>query len=371
MTGRTWLLGLSLTLALPAAAEERLVYFGTHGNAIYAARFDDKSGHLTPLGQVVEIERPTWQAVNSAKGVLYSVSELGNNGLDDAMVLSLKIDQATGKLQPLNKVASGGAGATHLDYDATLKTLFVANFGGGQVSSLPVHEDGSLGPVSSVQSDFGTGPHPRQSGPHAHAVAVDPGHHFLLSADLGADRLFVYRYDAATRNLTPADPAFVQLPAGFGPRHLAFLPNGKFLYMNNELSAQIQSFRWDGATGHLQPIETVSALSPSYRGEKSAAELAVSKDGKFLYLSNRGEDSVVVYSIDQESGKLTERQRIPAQGKTPWGFAFDSGETWLLVANEASGTVNVLKRDPATGKLSETAESLPVPRPVAVTFFPE
>lgn len=366
---RAWIFPLCLALALPAAAEERLVYIGTHGNSLQAARFDDRTGHLTPLGEVAQIERPTWLEIDPARGVLYSVSELGNDGLSDAYVLSLKIDPASGQLRLLNKVASGGAGATHLALDPVLKALFVANFGGGQVSALPVHDDGSLGPVSSVQHDYGSGPHPRQSVPHAHAVAVDPGHHFVLSADLGADRLFVYAYDGKTGNLTPAKEPFAQLPPGFGPRHLVFTPDGKFLYMNNELSAQIQSFRWDGSTGRLEPIETISALSPSYSGEKSAAELLVSKDGKFLYISNRGEDSVTVYAIDQGSGKLTERQRVPAQGAVPWGASLDPSGQWLLVANEASSSIAVFKRDAASGKLTATKETLSVPKPVDLTFF--
>lgn len=363
------LLPLAPTGAKPAPAG-RLVYFGTHGAAIYAAWLNAETGHLSDLGAVAEIERPTWLAADPKRPLLYSVSETGNDGKTQATVSSFAIDTATGALRLLSKVESGGGGATHLALDPRSHTLFVAHFGTGQVSALPVRPDGSLAPVASVQADYGSGPSPRQKGPHAHGVALDPSGRFLLAADLGADRVFVYRFDPVTRALTPSEPAFVASAPGSGPRHLAFLPNGKVVYLDTELSGEITRFAWDSRTGTLRPQATISTGAPDYTGPRSAAELAVSADGRFLYVSNRGEDSLVVYAIQPATGALREVQRIAAQGKGPWSFSLDPSGRWILIANEASSAIAVLKVDPATGLLRATNESLAVPKPVSIAFAP-
>ena len=353
-----------------AKARSEFVYIGTHGmgpgQGLFAARLDMKTGHLTSLGLAAEIVRPTWLAVNPALPVLYAVSETGNDGKSEAGVYSLTIDPATGKLSPLNNVGSGGGGATHLALDDQLKTLFVANFGTGQVSALPLQPDGSLGAVESVQQDQGTGPSPRQQGPHAHAVAVDPSHKFVLAADLGADRVFVYRFDG--KSLAPAATSSLALPPGSGPRHLVFV-RGRFLFMNTELTATVNVFSWNGRDGRLTPVQTLPTNAPDWTGLKSSAEMAASRNGRFLYISNRGEDTLVVYAIDRKSGRLTEIQRTPALGKTPWSFSIDPAGRWLVVANEGSSALNVFGIDKKTGKLSPTSETLQVPTPTNIAFY--
>jgi 6-phosphogluconolactonase len=359
------------------------VYFGTQtlrpsegvagahytGYGIFGARFDLRTGHLTGLGSVAEIERPTWLLAHPSLPILYSVSELGNDGRSEASIFSLAVDAATGKLREVNKVGSGGGGATYMALDPASRTLFVANYGTGQVSALPIMVDGSLGAVAAVRRDYGFGPNPRQKSPHAHSVALDPSHHFVLVPDLGADRIFVYRFDPATRQLTQADRAYEPLPAGSGPRHLVFHPGGRFVILDTEFSAQIRTYRWDSHHGLLQLVQTLSTAAADYKGQNSAAEVAVSRDGRFVYVSNRGEDTVVVYSMNARTGMLTEMQRVSSQGKGPWGFGLDPSGHWMLVTNQASESIAVLTVDPKTGKLGATSESLSLPKPVSVTFL--
>jgi 6-phosphogluconolactonase len=369
------LTGLSLALVAVvarAADDAELVYFGTRGSGegqgIYAARFDPKSGHLSALGRVAEIARPTWLVVHPKLPILYSVSETGNDGHSESAIFSLAVDRSTGALRVLNHMSSGGGGATHLAVDGASRTLFVAHYGTGQVSSLPIQPDGSLGAVVSNQTHSGSGPNPRQTSPHAHAVAVDPSRRFVLSADLGADRIFIYRLDAASHQLSPAEPAFEQVTPGSGPRHLAFHPNGRWVFVLTELSAEVLAYRWDH--GHLQLVQTATTLAPDFAGKKSGAEIALSRNGRYLYISNRGENAIVVYAVNARTGALHEEQRIGSQGEVPWSFAFDPSGRWMLVANETSGNVAVFKVDPATGRLAATEESLSVPHADNVTFLP-
>ncbi|MDH7639303.1 lactonase family protein [Sphingomonas oryzagri] len=375
----TALLIASVTvLACPADAKSRgteTVFFGTHGTGpgqgIFSAHFDPATGALTSLGLAAEIERPTWQVASPTRPILYSVSETGNDGKSEASVSAFSIDTNTGKLSLLNKVGSGGGGATHLSLDPRSQTLFVANYGTATVTALPVNADGTLGSLASSQQQAGSGPKPRQKSAHAHSVAIDPSGHYLLSADLGADKVFVYSFNPATRQLTPAPtPSFSAQP-GSGPRHIAFAPGGRFVYIDSELSGEVTAYRWNSANGTLGPIQTVPAFSSDYAGEKSAAEIAMSSDGRFLYLSTRNSDQLIVYSTDPSNGRLTEIQRLAAGGKTPWSFSLSPEGNWLLVANEGAGRINVFKVNRRSGKLSATDKSLDVQSPVSVTFSKE
>ena len=356
-----------------ASCNGELVYFGTHsegaGQGIFAARFDARSGKLTSLGLVAEIARPTWLVAHPKLPVLYSVSESGNDGHSEASVFSLGVDPATGALHVLSRMGSGGGGATHLAVDVVSKTLFVANYGTGQVSALPLHADGSLGAVTSVQTHSGSGPTRRQASPHAHGVEVDPSHRFLLAPDLGADKVFIYHIDAGSHQLSPAEPPFAAVPPGSGPRHTAFHPGGRFVFLSTELTAEVRSYSWNSRPGRMQLVQTLSTLPPDFNGQKSGGELVVSRDGRYVYVSNRGEDTIVAFAVNARTGELHEVQRIGSQGKVPWSFAFDPSGRWLLVANETSSNVAVFQVNPATGALTATSESLPVPKPVNVTFL--
>jgi 6-phosphogluconolactonase len=283
---------------------------------------------------------------------------------------SFAVDQASGSLKLINEVSSGGVDATDMHLDLASSTLFVANHNSGDVSALPLLAGGSLGPAASNQKDYGTGPNPRQKMPQAHGVTIDPSHRYVLVSDFGADRIFVYRFDSANRTMTPAQTPFEPVPPGSGARHLVFHPNGRFLYLDTELTAEVRSYRWDAKTGRVQLLQTLSPYPAGYSGEKSAAEIAISRDGGHLYLSLRGDqNSIVVYAVNKQSGALNEVQRVSSEGKSPWSFGIDPTGHWMLVTNIDSNSVNVFGIDSATGKLSATHESLSVPVPAAVTFY--
>jgi 6-phosphogluconolactonase len=339
-----------------------LVYIGTRGasaqdapgtqHGIYAARLDLSSGHLTPLGLVADLNRATWFVHHPKLPVIYTVGLEGKDMNAESRLVSYEVNAADGKLRELNRVGSGGS-----------------------VSAVPVQADGKLGEVASLQKDYGTGPNRRQGFPQAHGLAIDGSHRYVISADFGADRLFVYHFNPRTRALSPADPAFEALPPGSGPRHIVFHPNGRFAFLATELSAELRSYGWNPATGKLQPVQTYSPFPADFTGDKSAGELALSRDGRFLYLSLRGDaDSVVVLAVDPRKGTLTEVQRTSSLGKTPWSFAIDPSGRWMVVTNAGAGavagSVTVLKVDPASGRLSPTSESLPLPSPVTVVFHP-
>ena len=348
---------LLLMLAATGAGAET-VYVGSRAadqQGIYAATLDPATGHLTGLGFAAPMTRPLWLEKALVPNILYSVN-------DDGSVVTLAAEG--GHLKETGRTSSGGGGPTHLSLDPASHTLFVANYGTGQVAALPIGKDGALSAPVSVQADQGSGPTPRQKGPHAHEAVLDPSRHFLLVPDLGADKIFLYRFDAATRQLQPSGSE--PLPPGSGPRHLVFHPNGKWAYLITELSAEVKAYRWDAKRGELTLTETKSTLAPDFQGKKSGAEIVLSLDGRFLYLSNRGEDSIVVLAIDAQNGAMTEIQRIASQGKDPWALTFARGGRWLLVANEASGDISVLERDRQSGKLSPTNGKLAIPNPISL-----
>jgi 6-phosphogluconolactonase len=383
-------LGLAILQAQAADKSSELVYFGTMGaggfgppgaaapatppppvpTGIFAARLDTKTGKLTGLGLQAELQRSTWLTANPSMPVIYSVAQ-GATMADHSSIVSFAADRATGKLTQLSKVDAGGSDATHMDFDPASKTLFVANHGSGDTTALPISADGSVADVTSDMKQTGSGPHRRQTRSQPHGVAVDPAHHFVVSADFGADRIFVYKLDAATHTLTPAETPAVTTPPGTGPRHLLFSPNGKFLYLDTELTAEMYSYQWDGKHGTLSLIGSQKTYPADYtsKEEPSAGEIFISHDGKYLYVSLRGDqNSVVVYAVNARTGKLTEIQRIASQGKEPWNIAIDPTGRWMLVCNDQSNSVNVLAVDRKTGKLSATGESLTVPKPTISIF---
>jgi 6-phosphogluconolactonase (cycloisomerase 2 family) len=364
----------ALAAATAHAAEcgtERL-YIGTHqqggASSIFTATFDVNTGVPAAARAVSTIDRPTWLVKDPARPMLYSVSETGNDGRSHGKVFSLRIDPLTGALEEAGSVQSGGGGPTHLALDERSNTMFVANYGTGQVAALAVQASGMLGESGSVVSDYGTGPTPRQLSPHAHGVTLDPSRKFVLVSDLGADRVFVYRFVAGERRLQPADAPFLQLPPGSGPRHLVFGPDGHYAYLLNELTADLNVYAWDAGSGTLTPLQTLSTLSAGYQGKKSAGEILVSADGTRLYLSNRGEDTIIAYAVDAGTGRLSELQRIASGGKQPWHLALSPEGRWLLAANEASNAVKVFAVDRSSGRLAATAGQLDVAAPVNIVF---
>lgn len=348
-----------------------LVYIGTQvveGQGIFAADLDESSGDIVSLGAVAEVERPTWVLTDPVRPVLYAVSEVGNAGDRIADVLSFSVRKDDGSLAPLSRTSSCGGGATHLALHPAGSRLFVANFGRGEVATLPVAEDGSLGTALSVQTTYGSGPHRRQSGPHAHGVTLDPSGRFLLVPDMGADRVFVYRYDDATGALSPADVPYAQLPAGSGPRFLLFSPNGDFAFLLTELSAEIFVFHWYRDSGRLDDVGSVALDNEDILGDRSAAAFTLSQDGRFLYVSNRRTAMLHAFAVDYRTGGISVVQTITAGGTRPWSAELCPGGRWMVVANQAANNVRVFAVAPETGWLSAVAGGIEVPMPTSLAF---
>ncbi|MDH7798831.1 MULTISPECIES: lactonase family protein [unclassified Beijerinckia] len=355
-------------------ANRTAVFVGTQGSGpgqgIHAALLDETSGELTGGELAAEAERPTWLEIDPQRPLLYAVSEVGNDGKSEGSVASFVIEQPGGRLRALNRVGSGGGGATHLAYDAKGAALIVANFGGGQVSALPVLPDGKLEPVSSVQTNTGSGPHRRQTSPHAHGVALDPSERFVLAADMGADRVFVYRWDRANKTLSPGSMPFAAFPPGSGPRHLSFSRDGRFAFVLSELSSEIFTLAWNAASGHLTEQTRIALDAPDYAGGKGASEIVLSRDGRFLYALNRGQSAIQAYAVDPASGALALLQTLPSGGQIPWHARITPSGKWMIVANQGSGTLTLFAIDAGSGKLSASPHSLAIAKPANVAFFP-
>jgi 6-phosphogluconolactonase len=288
-------------------------------------------------------------------------------------VSGFAIDRATGALTLLNQESSGGSGPAHVSVDRKGHTVLVANYGGGSVASLPIGPDGRLGPAASVIVHEGSSVHPkRQTKPYAHSINMDTANTFAYAADLGVDRIFIYRLDPASSKLTPATPAYATLTPGSGPRHLSFHPAGRYAYVINELALTVTVFSRDATSGALTEVQTISTLPAGQPAEPSlsTAEVVVHPSGKFLYGSNRGHDSLVVFAIDEKTGKLTLVQHVPTQGSTPRGFGIDPTGRYLLAGNQRSDSVVVFRIDATSGRLTPTGQTLKVGSPVSVVFVP-
>ena len=355
---------------------EYLVYVGTasyngqYSKRIYVFRFNARTGKLTSVGLAGEADNPGFLAVHPNQRFLYAVNEMGDiKGQTGGAVSAFSIDSKTGKLNFLNKVPSHGAYPAHVSVTQTGKYLLVANYLGGAVEAFPVKNDGRLGEATSVVRHTGTGTNPeRQEGPHPHSVYLAPDNRFAVAADLGTDRVVVHRFDPATGSLTPNNPPYAEVSPGAGPRHLAFHPSAKFVYVLNELHSSISVFYYNASGGVLRLVETISMLPKDFKGENSGAEVEVSPSGHFLYASNRGHDSIAVLSIDSAKGTLTPVEYVPTQGKTPRNFAIDPAGSYLIVANQDSDNLVVFRINPESGHLSPTGQVLKAIAPVCVNF---
>ena len=363
--------------APPATSTDELVYIGTYTGAksrgIYVTRFDRATGRLGPPELAAESSNPSFLALHPDRPLLYAVNEVSDfEGQPAGSVSAFKMDAATGRLGLLNKVSSRGADPCHLAVDATGKNVLVANYSGGSVASLPIKPDGSLSPASAFVQHKGSGADPsRQKGPHAHAVLLDLENRHLLVADLGLDQVLLYRFDAARGGLTPSDPAFAATSPGAGPRHLAFGAGGRYVYVVNEMDLTVRVFRYEA--GRLIGEQTVSTLPAGSKGGKddSTAEIQAHPNGRFLYASNRGPDTIAVFAVDPKNGHLTPVEHVATGGRTPRSFAIEPSGRYLLAANQKSDTVVVFKLDPETGRLSPSGQTVEVGAPVCLTFVPQ
>ncbi len=359
-----------------AGAGDMLVYVGTYtgekSKGIYVTRLNSATGQLTPPELAAEVTSPSFLAVHPTRNLLYSVNEINTlQGKPGGGVSAFSIDRATGKLTLLNQESSVGAGPAHLIVDKEGRNVLVANYGGGSVAVLPIDKEGKVKPASSFVQHTGSSINPsRQKEPHAHSINVDAADRFAYVADLGLDKVLVYRYDSAKATLTPNDPPFATVKPGSGPRHFALHPTGKFAYVINELTCSVTAFANDPARGSLTEIQTASTLPDStpMQPQFSGSEVQVHPSGKFLYAANRGHDTIAVFTIAQASGRLTLVQNQLTLGSTPRGFGIDPDGKFLLAGNQRSDSLIVFRIDQQTGRLTPTGQKLDIGAPVSVKF---
>ena len=338
----------------------------TESKGIYVFEFDADTGKLAPKGIAAEARDPSWVAIQPSGKYAYAANEAGKA----STVSAFSIDKKSGKLTQLNQMPSLGEDPCYLSFDKTGKYLFVANYSSGTVAVFPVLADGRLGKHTTLVKDQGTmGPNKeRQEAPHAHWIEVSSDNHFVFVADLGLDAILSYRFDASKGSLTPNKPFFLRpLTAGAGPRHATFSPDGHF-YVLSELNSTVTAFAYAPNHGVFGYLCEVPMLPAGFEGRNDAAEIAIHQSGKWLFASNRGHDSIAVFSIDAANGKLTAAGDFPTGGKEPRHFAIDPTGKYLLAENQFSNNIIVFKIDSATGGLTPTGQVIQVPSPVDLTF---
>lgn len=362
-------------LAASEPAARLLTFIGTYTSSgkskgIYSFQLDVASGTLSPLAVTEGIRNPSFLAIHPTGKFLYAVSEVADGqGRASGAVVALAIDHASGHLTVLNQQSSEGAGPCHVSVDRTGRVLLVANYNSGSVASLPILPDGRLDkPVSAIQHRGSSVDPRRQTGPHAHSINVSPDNRFALVADLGLDQVLVYRLDPAKATLTPHDPPFARTPPGGGPRHLAFHPTGKWVYVCNEMLSSVTVFAFDAAAGKLDTLQTISTLPEPVMGN-TTAEILVHPNGKFVYCSNRGHDSLAIFAVDPTSGQLSVVGHQPTLGRTPRNFGLVPDGSLLVACNQATDNVVVFKVDSESGKLMPVGMPTAVPVPVCVKFL--
>lgn len=355
--------------AKPAPHTKFIAYVGnyttkTDSKGIYEFRFDAASGKMSGLELAGATKDPSWVVVHPGGKYLYAANEMGKS----STVSAFAIDRTSGKLTFLNELPALGEDPCHLSFDRTGKFLLSANYTSGNVVVYPILADGKLGEHTALVTDQGKpGPNTkRQEGPHAHWIAVSEHNRFVYVADLGLDKVLIYKFDAAHGTLATADAATVK--PGTGPRHVAFSADGKFMYVLGELESTVTVFANDKET--FRSIQNVPMLPAGFTGRNDAAEIEIHPSGKFLYASNRGHDSIVAYAIAEKNGTLTQTEDVPTGGKEPRNFAIDPSGTFLLAENQNTNTIVEFRIDRATGKLTPTGETLAVPSPICLAFLP-
>jgi 6-phosphogluconolactonase len=366
----TWLAALIISGLAPVQAADMFVYFGTHRSGTNVgfslAHFDTDTGALTKPEFLLQSPSPAYFVIHPDHQHLYTC----NSGSPGA-VSAYEIEPHTGQLKFLNRVPAGGADTSYVSLDQTGHYVFAANYSGGNIAVFAIKPDGSLGERTAFVQHTGSSVNPlRQTHAYAHSIIVDPSNRFALVADLGLDKVFVYRFNAQDGTLTPNDPPFVNIKPGSGPRHVKFHPNGRWVYVISEIASTVTAFNWNSTNGTLAEFQSVSALPVDFKGTNTSAEIMVHPNGKFLYASNRGDDSLAVFAIDQATGKLTLVEHVPSGGNTPRNFAFDPTGKWIICSNHGSDNAFVFRVDENTGKLTQTGGPVSVPYPFCERFLP-
>jgi 6-phosphogluconolactonase len=342
----------------------------TQSKGIYLFKFSQTTGKFTPRGLAAATPDPSWVVIHPNGRFLYAVNESGKA----STVTAFSIDAKSGKLTQLNQLSALGEDPCYLSFDKTGKYLFVANYTSGNIAVFPILADGKLGEHTALQTDQGAlGPNKeRQEAAHAHWIEPSPQDHFAYVSDLGLDRVLIYKFDETKGTLSPGQPAdhfSATLTPGDGPRHVTFAPDGKLIYVLSELTSTVTVFSRNGGES-WRSVQEITALPKDFTGRNDAAEIAILPNGKFLYTSNRGHDSIAVFSIDPAKGTLTQVADVPTGGKEPRHFAIDPSGRYLLAENQNSDTITEFQIDPATGKLSPTAEVVHTHSPICIAFLP-
>ncbi len=370
----TTALALSSFATSSLLAEEQWVFFGTAGGdaeGIYVSRLDTSNGKLSQAKLATKADRPGFLAIHPNQKKLYAIAASipGHEAKETGGLSAYSINDKTGELSLINQQPSGGRGPCHVSLDHSGRVALVANYSGGSASSLGINQDGSLKkPASIIQHEGSSVNKKRQKGPHAHSANPGPNDKFAFVADLGTDEIFIYQLDAAAGTIKKHGTA--DLPPGSGPRHFTFHPNGKWAYTNGEMLMTVTGFNFDADQGTLTPFQTIGTVPEGidFTG-LSTAEVQVHKSGKFLYVSNRGHDTIAVYSIDPKNGQLTFVEREAIQGETPRNFGIDNTGKFLLAAGQKSNTIAVFTINQETGELDYTNNKIEVPTPICVKFL--
>ena len=362
---------------IPAAAEDVpdwQVYIGTYtgggSEGIYLLQLDGDTGQLENKGLAAKVDNPSFLALHPTLPCLYSVGD-GAIAPDKrgGLVSAFRIEPAEGRLTLLNQEPTEGRGPCHVAVDRAGRHVLVANYNSGSVNVLPVTAEGTLEPVCDVEQHEGSSVNAkRQEGPHAHSVTLDAAGKFVFAADLGTDKMMIYRYDDASGKLQPHEPPCVAVAPGAGPRHFAFHPSGRFAYVVNEMGNTVTSFAYEAEAGQLKAFQSVSTLPDGWDGENTTAEIRVHPSGRFVYASNRGHDSIAGFAVDDASGSLTGLGQTPTQGKVPRNFNISPDGRFLLAANQETNTVVAFRINTDTGALEPTGGKADVATPVCVLF---
>ena len=363
--------GIALSNTTVTAAEEPLVFISAFApgekGAIHAYKMNPQTGELKLVERTSDVEHPFFLAVSPDNKFLYSIHAPGKfSGKNNEFVSAFALEGRTGKLKLLNRQSSLGTASCYLDIDKSGKAVVVANYTTGSVASLPVKKDGSLGESQTFIQHTGSSVNPqRQKEPHAHCSVISPDQKFVFAADLGLDKILAYQLDSETAKLTPAEQPFVRTIPGAGPRHLTFHPDGKQLYVINELKNSITEFDYNPESGTLIEGQTISTLPEDFSGTSYCADLKFTPDGRFLYGTNRGHDSIAAYQVDDQ-GKLTLLEIEPSLGKGPQNLAVTADGKYLICANMPGNNVVVFKIDDKTGKLSPAGDPVEIPSPSCI-----
>ena len=357
-----------LTALLPFAAHaaDSFLYVGNYDDGIYAFRFNTDSGEARPLGLVGKIKNPSFLATDGEYRDLYSVSEL-----DAGRVAAFSVNRSTGALSELDSQATDGSLPCYVAIDAKAKLAFVANYGSGGLTVLPIESNGALGVRSQLLTAKGSSINrQRQEGPHAHEAVLSPDKRFVYVPDLGLDEIRIYKLDGSSHSISPANPAFAKVSPGNGPRHIALTSDGNFAYVVNELKPVVTVFRRDANTGALTQIQEVSSAPEGYSGENGQAEILLGKNDRFVYASDRGPGTIAVFAVKPGDGMLTRVQIAKTGGTMPRGVEMDPGGHFLLAGDQKLNKFVVFRVDAANGTLSPTGKSFEVPSPVSFVFIP-